>query len=489
MGAVAACPALCSDEDTLEALVAVDAAEARKPDRPGAGDDGSSCDESYTELVVVTQLPTLAQSVEAAKKHGAWKSLPDESSSSHSSGARTPSKGSSCQLDDDQDATAQGALSPFMESECDADLTPADADEKGGHHCTQPDCGQLLMSEEEGHVEAFVARKECAEKAKTKAVSDDSCTALACRLQEELAKLSPLAADEPSDLPRAVCGRYLVGQRLRSGHFATVYIGTNILTKDKVAIKMESCKDLGTSTSSRALPQRTRAASSMRDGREEVYLDDDANDDADENALLPDWPQLPKEAMRYLVDLIGADTMPIGFCQVYAQDVSGSYNIMVMDLLGPSLQSLFELCGRRFSLNTMIRIADQVMRRLDYIHSKNIAHRDIKPENFAVGLDEKKRSVVHLIDFGLSGKFFDVFERRHIPYSKGGRVGGNPCFLSINAHRGVMQTMRDDLERCSRGCRRCTCPKGAPDTANEAAEGACCVPARVGAWSHGRGAD
>ena len=71
---------------------------------------------------------------------------------------------------------------------------------------------------------------------------------------------------------------------------------------------------------------------------------------------------------------------------MYYAATEGDYNVMVMDLLGPSLEDLFVMCNKKFSLKTTLMVADQLIQRVAYVHSKHFLHRDIKPDNFLIGV-------------------------------------------------------------------------------------------------------
>ncbi|GJW85085.1 casein kinase 1-like protein 10 isoform X2 [Tanacetum coccineum] len=89
--------------------------------------------------------------------------------------------------------------------------------------------------------------------------------------------------------------------------------------------------------------------------------------------------------------------------------VKGGYNIMVIDLLGPSLEDLFSYCNRKLSLKTVLMLVDQLINRVKYMHQRGFVHHDIKPDNFLMGLGRKANQVViQLIDMGSNEEHYMI---------------------------------------------------------------------------------
>eukprot|EP00732_Lithocolla_globosa_P003652 Lithocolla_globosa_v1_NODE_3015_length_1794_cov_301.641173.p1 type:complete len:340 gc:universal NODE_3015_length_1794_cov_301.641173:1591-572(-) len=195
---------------------------------------------------------------------------------------------------------------------------------------------------------------------------------------------------------RVANGRYRLGRKIGSGSFGDVYVGTSVLNGEEVAIKLETCKT--------------------------------------------SHPQLAYETKIYRILASG-----VGIPYVRWYGVEGDFNVMVMDLLGPSLEDLFNFCSRKFSLKTVLLLADQLITRIEFMHAKNFIHRDIKPDNFLMGLG-KRGNLVNLIDFGLAKKFRDSRTHQHIAYREMKNLTGTARYASINTHLGIEQSRRDDLE-------------------------------------------
>ena len=116
-----------------------------------------------------------------------------------------------------------------------------------------------------------------------------------------------------------------------------------------------------------------------------------------------------------------------------------------MELLGQSLENLFQAQNKSFSIKTACMLGVQMIDRIEYVHSRKIIHRDIKPDNFVMGRGLKSH-IVYVLDFGLSKKYWSVSHKCHLPFIRGKKLTGTARYASINALSGCEQSRRDDLE-------------------------------------------
>lgn len=192
-----------------------------------------------------------------------------------------------------------------------------------------------------------------------------------------------------------VGGRYRLGKKIGAGSFGEIYEGADIFDGSEVAIKLEH------------------------------------------NSVK--YPQLLFEA-KLLKSIPGT-----GIPQMHWFGIAGEYNAMVMELLGQNLEDLFNFCTRNFTLKTLLLITIQLIERIKHVHDNHYVHRDIKPENFLVGKGSTEQTI-YIIDFGLSKRYRDEHTRIHIPLKENRNLTGTARYASRNAHNGLEQSRRDDLE-------------------------------------------
>ncbi|OWF34817.1 casein kinase I-like [Mizuhopecten yessoensis] len=195
-----------------------------------------------------------------------------------------------------------------------------------------------------------------------------------------------------AEVEQRVGNKYRLLKRVGGGGFGHIFLGTDMTSGEKVAVKVDRFEKINSTVS--------------------------------------------KESIIYRILQSGE-----GFPKVRWSGREGSYNVMVIDLLGPSLQKCFDLCNYKFSLKTVLLLADQMISRLEYLHFKGFVHRDISPVNFLVGLGDMSH-VVYSIDFGLSKPYRDAYTGRHWPYRRTG-FAGTQLYSSISAQKGYQQSRRE----------------------------------------------
>lgn len=179
--------------------------------------------------------------------------------------------------------------------------------------------------------------------------------------------------------------KYQILETLGKGSFGGIFIGENINTCEKVAIKLQ--------------------------------LEDDA--------II-----LRNEARMYNI-LNNISGVPI--LKTFGKKDNCYY--IVIQLLGSTIE-------RNISLNKVINLGVQLLEIIEKIHNCGIIHRDIKPDNILYSLNNKTK--IYIIDFGLAKYYLDE-KNIHMCEEKNREIIGSVNFISLNVHEGKTPSRRDDL--------------------------------------------
>jgi casein kinase 1 gamma len=276
----------------------------------------------------------------------------------------------------------------------------------GHHHSTNAHNSQLYKTTNAHALKARLPVKkerEATAIVNTATVSATPLTTTTSPQHQQVADTNPVGINSSAIVGNLTSSlivgqNFKVGRKIGSGNFGELRLGKNMQTSENVAIKFEKAN---TRTPLLAIENKFYRRVQPAEGIPSIYY--------------------------------------------YGQ--TGKYNTLVMELLGASLEDLFNLCNREFSVKTVCMIAIQLLHRIEYVHSKCLIYRDIKPENFLIGRQSlNKHRVIHIIDFGLGKEFMSMETGKHIPYAENKSLTGTARYMSINTHLGREQSRRDDLE-------------------------------------------
>ena len=113
-----------------------------------------------------------------------------------------------------------------------------------------------------------------------------------------------------------IANRYRVDKKLGKGSFGILYQGVDIRSNEPVAIKLESVKT--------------------------------------QDPLL-----------QYEANLYGKFKGLEGISQMHWHGVKDDFNVLILDLLGPTLQELFDFCNRKFTNQTLCWIGYEMIERIE----------------------------------------------------------------------------------------------------------------------------
>lgn len=190
-----------------------------------------------------------------------------------------------------------------------------------------------------------------------------------------------------------ISNKYELLEKLSEGSFGQVYKAKNVRTEELVAIKIERKTENGTLKNEAKIYQ-----------------------------------YLSKEP---------------GFLHLKWYQTDEQYSYLVIDLLVCSLTRLINV-KKTLEHKVILQLGIQMIKRIETLHSKYLLHRDIKPDNFMLGTNKQ----LFLIDFGLCKRYdhdgIHIEETQDVNKT----IIGSVNFVSLNVHKGIEPSRRDDIESC-----------------------------------------
>lgn len=141
---------------------------------------------------------------------------------------------------------------------------------------------------------------------------------------------------------------YRVGKKIGEGSFGVIFEGTNLLNNQQVAIKF-------------VRHRLSLAAMHCGTNRSQEPRKSDAPQLRDEYRTYKILVGCRKSRLQGSMPSVTDRWISAGIPNVYYFGQEGLHNILVIDLLGPSLEDLFDHCNRRFSPKTVVMVAKQMV--------------------------------------------------------------------------------------------------------------------------------
>ncbi|XP_042235977.1 uncharacterized protein LOC121875476 isoform X6 [Homarus americanus] len=190
--------------------------------------------------------------------------------------------------------------------------------------------------------------------------------------------------------------RWKVLRKIGGGGFGEIYEGQDLVTREQVALKLESAKQ-------------------------------------------------PKQVLKMEVAVLKKLQGREHVCRFIGCGRNERFNYVVMQLQAKNLAELRRAQPRgAFSLSTALRLGHQILRAIEAIHEVGFLHRDIKPSNFSMGRLPHTCRKTYMLDFGLARQYTNANGEVRTPRAAAG-FRGTVRYASLNAHKNKEMGRHDDL--------------------------------------------